>query len=414
MLPPARTKADTWLRRSAIALALLAVVLDGWALWFLARVPPGASVVLGLREAVPYVVAWISFAAVGVLIVSRHPHHPVGWLSLAIGVVFSVLALAGAYATYALAVDRGSQLGLAAAWATNTFGLPAVSIAAFLVLLFPDGHLPSPRWRVVGAAGLLGVAITTPAFGLAPIDLNPSQGLRNPLAASGSAGTIVLVVGGVGALLIIVSIIGAVISLIGRWRIARGDERRQLTWIAFAGTGLTVVLALVPLVSPDILHAQPSGLQHVLVGIALAGIAFAIGIAVLRYRLYDIDVIVDRTLVYGALTAILAGLYAASIRLFQALFTGVTGESSDAALVLTTLVLATSFTPIKRRLETTVERRYRAAGEHPPADRRAGRRSAPVELDVRLDAIDRNLAGLNERLVAVEGQMEDSGRHRRS
>jgi hypothetical protein len=294
----------------------------------------------------------------------------------------------------------------------NTFGLPALSIATFIVLLFPDGHLPSPRWRVVGAAALLGDGLAIPAFGLAPLDLGGFPGVRNPLALSGVAGTIALVVGGVGALLIIVSIIGAMVSLVGRWRIARGDERRQLTWIAFAATGLAVVIAFFPLLSPDFLRAQPSGLQHVLVGIALAGIAFAIGIAVLRYRLYDIDVIVDRTLVFGALTAILAGLYAASIRLFQALFVGVTGESSDAALVLTTLVLATSFTPIKRRLETIVERRYRAAGEHPPAGRRTGRPSAPVELDRRLDAIDGNLAGLNERLIAVEGHMEESGRPR--
>lgn len=414
MLRLARTRRHTWLSRTAIVLALLTVVLDGWALWFLARVPPAAAVVLGFREAVPYVVAWISFAVVGALIVSRHPRHPVGWLCLAIGVVLTVLALAGSYATYALAIDRGAGLGLAAAWMTNTFALPAVSIAAFIVLLFPDGHLPSRGWRVIAVAALLGIAITIPGLGLAPLDLSGYPDVRNPLALSGVAGTIALLVGGVGVSLIIVSIIGAVVSLIGRWRMASGDERLQLTWIAFAGTGLTVVLALFPLLSPDFLRAQPSGLQHVLAGIGLAGIAFAIGIAILRYRLYDIDVIVDRALVYGALTAILAGLYAASIRLFQAIFTSVTGESSDAALVLTTLVLATSFTPIKRRLETIVERRYRAAGEDPRADHRAGRRSVQVELDVRLDAIDRNLAGLNERLVAVEGQIGKSGRRRQS
>jgi hypothetical protein len=163
-----------------------------------------------------------------------------------------------------------------------------------------------------------------------------------------------------------------------------------------------------------LLRGQGSSLQYLLTGFAVAGVAAAIGIAILRYRLYDIDVIVDRAFVYGALTAILAGLYAASVRLFQALFTGVTGESSDAALVLTTLVLATSFTPIKRRLETIVERRYRATGDLPSADRRVGRRSSPVELDVRLDAIDRNLAGLNERLVAVEGEAQRPERRRQS
>jgi hypothetical protein len=404
MRRPAQTVGDPWLRRTAVAFAVVTIVLDGFALSFLARVPAGASVVLGLREAAPYVVAWMSFAVVGALIVSRHPRHRIGWLCLAIAVVVTVLALTGAYATYALAINRGDRLGLAAAWVPSTFGFPAVSIATLIVLLFPDGHLPSGRWRVVAVAAFLGAALSIPAFGLAPIDLGGFPGVRNPIALSGFAGAVAIVVGFTGGLLIAVAMVGAVASLIVRWRVARGDERRQLTWIAFAGMGVTVVLALTPVLSPDILRAQPSGLQHALAGIALAGIAIAIGIAVLRYRLYDIDVVVDRTLVYGALTAILAGLYAASIRLFQALFVAATGESSDAALVLTTLVLATSFTPIKRRLETIVERRYRRAGEHRPAGGRARRRSAEAELDTRLDAIDRSLAGLNERLAAVEGR----------
>jgi hypothetical protein len=135
---------------------------------------------------------------------------------------------------------------------------------------------------------------------------------------------------------------------------------------------------------------------------AMGFLPLAIGLAILRYRLYEIDRIVNRALVYGALTAILAGLYAASIRLFQALFVTVTGEGSDAALVLTTRVLATSFTPIKRRLEAIVERRYRRATSLPAVEPAEGR-SAEAELDTRLDAIDRSLARLNERLVALEG-----------
>jgi hypothetical protein len=393
---------DRWLRRTAVALAVLTVVLDGFALSLLARVPAGASVVLGLREAAPYALAWVSFAVVGALIVSRHPRHRIGWLCLAIAVAISLLAQAGAYATYALAIDPHTPLGLAAAWTQTTFGLPALSIATFIVLLFPDGHLPSRRWRVVAVAALVGVALSMPALAVAPLDLGGYAGVPNPIALGGFAGAVATAVGLTGGFLIAVGMVGAMVSLVVRWRLSRGDERRQLTWIAFAGTGLALVLAVSPLLSPDITRAQPSSSQHLLTGIALAGIAWAIGIAVLRYRLYDIDLVIDRTLVYGALTAILAGLYAASIRLFQALFVTVTGEGSDAALVLTTLVLATSFTPIKRRLEAIVERRYRRATSLPAVEPAEGR-SAEAELDTRLDAIDRSLARLNERLVALEG-----------
>jgi hypothetical protein len=396
---------DAWLKRSAVALAVLTLVVSGVALWLVSQVPPDAPVVVGLTQASALAMAWISFALVGSVIVSRHPRHPVGWLCVATGVWVGLYGLAHSFGDLLLAGDRASASGVAAAWLTHALALTPFTIITFVLLLFPDGHLPSPRWRVVAMAALLGAAISIPTFGLAPYDLTGHPGLRNPLALGGLAGTVDVGIAQVGGSLVAGSLIGAAASLLGRLRVAHADERRQLTWIAFAGTGVLLVTAATPLLSPDLLSGQGSSLQYFLTGIAVTGVAASIGIAILRYRLYDIDVIVDRAFVYGALTAILAGLYAASIRLFQALFTTVTGETSDAALVLTTLVLATSFTPIKGRLETIVARRYRPKGERPATDP-GGLPSAQAELQLRLEGVDRALAGIDERLVILESGKE--------
>jgi hypothetical protein len=392
---------DAWLKRSAVVLAVLTLVVSGVALWLVSQEPPDAPVVVGLTEASALAMAWISFALVGSVIVSRHPRHPVGWLCVGTGVWVGLYGLAESYAGFALTGDQASATGIAVAWLTHAFALTPFTIITFVLILFPDGHLPSPRWRVVAMAALLGIVITIPTFGLAPYDLTSYPGVRNPLALGGLAGTVDVGIAWVGGLLVAGSLIGAAASVIGRLRVARDDERRQLKWIAFAGTGVLLVTAGTPLLSPDLVLGQGSSVQYFLTGIAVTGVAVSIGIAILRYRLYDIDVIVDRAFVYGALTAILAGLYAASIRLFQALFTTVTGETSDAALVLTTLVLATSFTPIKGRLETIVARRYRPKGERPATDP-GGLPSAQVELQVRLDGIDRTLAGIHDRLDVLE------------
>jgi hypothetical protein len=392
---------DAWLKRSAVALAALTLVVSGVALWLVSRVPPDAPVVVGLTQAAALAMAWISFALVGSVIVSRHPRHPVGWLCVATGLWVGLYGLAREFAGFLLAGDRASEVGMAVAWLTHALALTPFAIVVFVLLLFPDGHLPSPRWRVVAMAALFGAAISVPASGLAATDLTGYPGLRNPIALAGVAGTVAFAGASVGWLLVAGSLIGAAVSLLARLRVAPADERRQLMWIAFAGSGIVLVIAFTPLISPDLLGGQASSLQYLLTGFAITGVAAAIGIAVLRYRLYDIDVIVDRAFVYGALTAILAGLYAASVRLFQALFTTVTGETSDAALVLTTLVLATSFTPIKGRLETIVARRYRPKGERPATDP-GGLPSAQAELQLRLDGIDRTLAGIDDRLVVLE------------
>jgi hypothetical protein len=384
-----------------VALAVLTVALDAGALWLLSRLPSDASVVVGLREAVPLVIAWVSFAVVGALIISRHPRHPVGWLCVATGLGVSLYGFTTSYANHALALDPASASGIGAAWAAHAFDLTPFAIVTFVLLLFPDGHLPSRRWRVVALAAVVGGAITVPTYALAPVDLAGFPGLRNPVALAGIAGTLAYAGALIGSFLVGGALIGAAVSLLVRLRVARGDERRQLTWITFAGTCFVLVLALAPVISPDFLRAQGSSLQYLLTGVATTGVAAAIGIAILRYRLYDIDVIVDRAFVYGALTAILAGLYAASIRLFQSVFTTVTGETSDAALVFTTLVLATSFTPIKRRLESVVERRYRPKGERPATDG-GGLPTDRSELQLRLDGIDRTMDRLDQRLANLE------------
>jgi hypothetical protein len=392
---------ERWLPRLAWALAALAVALDVLASWFNLRLPPGASPTIGPGESIGYVVAWVTFVVVGALIVSRHPRHRIGWICVAIGVLASSLALAGGYSAYALALDPTSPSGIFATWFWGSLFFALLGLLTLLLLLFPDGHVPSPRWRVVAIAAVLSALVATVGSAVAPVDIQGSPGTPNPYAVRGPLAGVVIALGAVVFAVSVAAFIAAAISLVRRLRASSGDERRQLLWIALAGSSVAVVLALLPIDSPDLLRGQVSPLHHLLFSLSLAATAIAIGIAVLRYRLYAIDVLVYRAFVYGALTAILAGLYAATIRLFQAMFVEATGDESDAALVITTLILATSFTPIKRRLETFVDRRFKTGAAHATAASGQMVVSDGNDASVRLERIEAELASLRNVLAAA-------------
>jgi hypothetical protein len=222
-------------------------------------------------------------------------------------------------------------------------------LLGYVPLLFPDGHLLSRRWRPV--AWLIGLAL---AGSVAAIAVQPNVGgagsmvpypFEPPLDAA-----VVDVVYWAASLGMAVGFALAIASLWLRWRRSSGVEREQLKWLAWAG-GL--VLLAIPI------SLLPLRLAQALFIFAVATVPLAVGIAILRYRLYDIDAVISRTLVFGALTAILAGLFAGLQRLFQTVFVSATGNESDAALVITTLVLATLFAPLKRSLEKIVESRFR-------------------------------------------------------
>jgi hypothetical protein len=344
-----------------------------WTLWMLIVVVTVLALLLFFANSPADIVtqllftpAFLSFPTVGALIVSHRPDHPIGWMFLAVGLVmFGIFA--SQYSVYTMVTQPGSLpggllIGVVGSVANN---IGFYLVFTFLLLLFPDGHLPSPRWRPVAwfTAGFLVLFSVAPLFKPGPIEIMP--GVQNPLGVEELAG----VLGLLEALqtpLIMLILIAGVISVGTRYRYGSQDDREQLKWVFFSVAVLLFVFVSTTIAqelwgvfdNPEI-NAFPIALFAV----AVAAFPASVGIAILRYRLYDIDLIINRTLVYVPLTGILAGLYSATVALFQKLFTGITGEKSDAAIVLTTLILAAAFTPIKNKLQALVDRRFKEAPE---------------------------------------------------
>jgi len=287
----------------------------------------------------------LSFGSVGALIATRRPENRVGWLLLLFSVVAGVQGIVDQYPVLAAAANPQLPLAEGARWASAwIWVIPSGGLVAFLPLYYPDGRLLSPRWRPAVILVLAAMAALVGSIILATRPFGPLPPTTNVTPYFDRLGLRIAI--GYGLYLVAIGV--AVTSAVLRYRRARGDERLQLKWVALAA-----VLA----VPGAVLGMSPIFLGQV----AFIGVAFlaaaAIGIAILRYRLYDIDIIINRTIVYGVLSAILAGVYTASITLSQRVFMAVTGERSDAAIVLTTLIVASTFTPLKLRLQAIVDRR---------------------------------------------------------
>jgi hypothetical protein len=291
--------------------------------------------------------ALLSFPLVGALVASRRPGNAIGWLFCAAGLLFAAASLAEGWATYTF-VD-GGEGSVYAAWLGSWLFLPALfGTPQLLFLLFPGGRPLSPRWR--WAVRLAAIAITLQATGAAllPGELvdAPVKGLQNPVAVAGADG-----LEGLGWGVGLISLLLATVSLTLRFRRARGDERLQLKWFASAG----VLFALSCLVGAGLWSAHgtlPPGGQ-LLVLTAYATIPVAAGIAILRHRLYDVDVVINRALVYGALTATLGGAYLALVLLI-----GLAVGESDVAIAGSTLAVAALFRPARTRIQAGVDRRF--------------------------------------------------------
>jgi hypothetical protein len=230
-------------------------------------------------------------------------------------------------------------------------------MTTFGLLLFPTGRLPSRRWRPVAWAAAILVVLLVVLHALAPgpVDAERLPLVRNPFGVEGLDGMAQL-----SLILILPAVLACVLSVALRFRRAPGDERQQIKWFSYAAVLLIFAIG-VTLLNESLGRPFPEPVIGILLFIPIAGLPISVGIAVLKYRLYDIDLIINRTLVYVPLTAILAGLYSASVALFQRLFQAATGERSDAAIVITTLILAASFTPIKNALQGIVDKRFKEA-----------------------------------------------------
>jgi hypothetical protein len=387
---------DRALRRLAWAIWWVIAVasVGGWIVTSIGKVDAPASWGSSLLGEYAFAVVVLSFPLVGLAVLVRQPRNRVGWLLEVVGLSWVLPGLIDAYAHYGLVVAPGSVPGPDVAAAVNegswTWGI--LTMGVFLILLFPDGHLPGPRWRVVawmaGAAAVLApLAIT-----LAPGSLEeaPAPGIVNPLAVE-ALEPAVLAMSAVSLPLVPICIVAAAVSLGQRFRRSEGIQRQQIKWLATAG-GLVAALFAVALSgtliaelttggSPGILPLPVRALQEASI-LSFLLLPLAIGAAILRHRLFDIDLVINRALVYGSLTAALAAFYLGSVLLLQQVLRPLTNES-DLAVAGSTLAVAAVFGPARRRIQRTVDRRFfrRRYDAARALDAFAGRLRQQVDLD---------------------------------
>jgi uncharacterized membrane protein YhdT len=300
----------------------------------------------------------ISFAPVGALIASRHPANSVGWLLCLYGLVISVSHFGAQYAIYALLAQPGSlPAGGAMAWIVSWLLPIIIGLTVFYILLFPTGRLPSRRWRALAWLTMAFMLVGVISSALSPGALMGALGpIRNPLGIEGFSNVYY------EAILLFMSpllTVAAASSLFVRLRRSEGIERQQIKWFVYAAAANvsgTTLAYIIPGVLDTPLWFERAGLA---LNIAtIPAIPIAIGIAILRYRLYDIDLIINRTLVYGSLTASLVLLYVGGVLALQGTFRTLSGQESQLAVVVSTLTIAALFNPLRRRIQSFIDRRF--------------------------------------------------------
>jgi hypothetical protein len=294
---------------------------------------------------------------VGAIVASRRPENPVGWLLCITGLVVGISHFGAQYAIYALLAQPDSlPAGEAFAW-IETWILPImIGLGVFTYLLFPTGRLPSRRWRWLGwlTVAFVFVGAISGAFTPGPVDgLGP---LRNPLGIEGFTNGYKAVLYPMAPFLYAAS----ALSVFVRLRRATGVERQQIKWFAYTAgaTAIAIVLRIIIVAADAPLWVERA--EFAVFTVAGTANTISIGIAILKYRLYDIDIIINRTLVYASLTATLAVVYFGSVTATQALFRALTGQEQLPQLVIvaSTLVIAALFTPLRRRIQSFIDRRF--------------------------------------------------------
>src|SRR5829696_2808 len=335
----------------------------------------------------------ITCSTVGVIIASRRPDHPIGWLFCAVGLLAGVNHFCAEYAIYALLSQPDSLPGgRAAAWVASWCGMPANALLVFVALLFPDGRLPSRRWLPFAWLNIVVAVVGTVAVAFLAGPIPSLDPIENPLGLEGAQALLGPVATVAGALERGILGLVAVGSLFLRLRRGRGGEREQIKWLAYAAS-VVVIGAILTYVVPETTGARWVGhVGLVLLAVGFMGVPIAIGIAILRYRLYDINLLINRTLVYSSLTAILVAHYIGSIIWLQIAFVELTGQRSTLAVVASTLVISALFRPWQRWVQAFVDRRlYRRKYD---ARRTLEAFSAKLRNETNLDALSDDLVGV--------------------
>ena len=287
----------------------------------------------------------IGYSVIGTIIASRLPGHPIGWICCAIGFIAAVDHFAGEYAVYAL-LARSEPLpgGQAMLWLQSWFWMLFVGLLVFLLLLFPNGRLPSSRWRPFAWVSVAIISVGVIYSSVISPDVRPDAP-PNPIQQ----------------LVLLLGLVAAASVVVGR-RNARGVERQQIKWLLYAGA----IFFVGPTFQITVFYVlQVEGSWALWVGNILgvvSGLAgpIAIGVAILRYRLYEIDLLINRTLVYGALTSSLALVYFGGVAITQTIFRAFTAQEQQPqlAIVISTLVIAALFNPLRRRIQGFIDRRF--------------------------------------------------------
>lgn len=293
----------------------------------------------------------LAFALVGAVVLVLRPGNVVGRLMLLVGVLGSLSVLAGQYAGHALFGGGDLPLAREAAWLTTWLYVLAIGAVTHMLLAFPGGALPGWRRRMVGIAGIVTV-VTAVLQAVEPGEMDGFPGIANPLALTAVVDVLRAALA-VATAAYLVAFLVAVGSIFARLRRAEGVERQQLKW--FALSAALFVASQVANVLP--LGLDDSWLGLVTVVLSLLAMPLAIGLAVLRYRLYDVDVVIKRTLVYGTLTVALVTTYLGLVLVLQSFLRPVSGDS-DLAVAVSTLAVAALFRPLRSQIKRGVDRRF--------------------------------------------------------
>jgi hypothetical protein len=366
----ANTRASSWLAWSLAGLSV-AMFLASVALTIMsvdgapATRPPSTWGTAGPIGGLVIFLPFLAFPLVGALIASKRPQNPIGWICLTAGFLWMLIVLSDSYGTYGLAKPGSIPYPVASEALGLWLWVPPVGLlGTYLILLFPNGRLPSRRWRPL--AWLSGAVIVLGSVGiaLAPGSVEDLGGVRNPFGLEGAPW---VAYAAVVVPLLPVCILASAVSLVLRYRRSGGEERQQVKWIAFAASfvGLVALITVVStqMFAPESLETagtQPLWLELLqdVELLSLAGVPVAVGFAILRHRLYDIDVVINRTLVYGSLTAMLVAVYYGSVVILQYIFRALSGGESQFAIVASTLAIAALFNPLRRRVQGFVDRRF--------------------------------------------------------
>jgi len=356
-MPRSTTPRLPW---ALLALCLIMVTTNLVLLWQMIG-EPGIDLIAADGIAIMLIIpSFIPLVAIGALIAIRQPGNSIGWLLCGIGLSWQLFALANAYAVFATGIHNGEIFGSRMSmWLASWIFYPTMCVnVAIVPLLFPHGRPPSGRWRAVFWVAVVGTIGSAYMFAFDTTTIHVQEIGEDALYPNpyGLSHLLAVIVGTIGVLLVIAATVVSGAWIVSRWRHVGGVERQQLKWIAYSGAiTATVFLVNTLLFTVDTRIGEKFLIVQVL---SFAAFPFAVGIAIVRHRLFDIDLLIRRTLVYGALSICLLATYLALVLALGDTMRRIAGGESGVVVAASTLAVAALFQPLRTRIQRTVDRRF--------------------------------------------------------